>query len=531
MKNKILAIILIIIPAITSGQNNVDYKTGTVSYISSQHVYVVFDNTEGINSGDTLFTKTDEKLSPAMIVKSLSSSSCMCVMIKKKEIRLYEKITSKIRTKLSAQITEIKARQQTEAIDINKEILHNRTEVKNNDNQLSGHLSVSSYSYGFRDSTLRLTQRLRYTSAITISRIAGTNLSAESYLTYTHKIVEPTTANDALKVYSLALNYDISDKFRLSAGRKINPNISNIGAIDGIQAEFTGKSLSAGIVTGFRPGYYTYGLNTNLLQYGAFVGHSYKNDNQYAKTSIALFNQTSGNVSYRRFAYLQHSNSLLKNLDFFGSAELDFYSVENGVSNNTFDLTSVYLSLRYRPFRNLSLSTSYDARKNVYFYETLKNFVDSLVDRETRQGLKFLATYRPFNKLSVTGTAGYKSANHFSSASFNTGSYVTYSQLPFIDVAANVNFSYLKTNYVDGTIYGGSLSKDFVNGNVNADLSYKYINYLFNNTSSTLKQHVLNLNLSWRISKKIYLSTDFEATLDSDGNPDGRLFLNISRRF
>ncbi len=37
-------------------------ETGTVSYVSSQNVYVKFSSTEGINIGDTLFLKNGENL-------------------------------------------------------------------------------------------------------------------------------------------------------------------------------------------------------------------------------------------------------------------------------------------------------------------------------------------------------------------------------------------------------------------------------------------------------------------------------------
>lgn len=57
-------------------------KTGSVTYITSQHVYVRFDNTLGISPGDTLYTSENGKVIPVCVVKSLSSVSCSCTPVK-----------------------------------------------------------------------------------------------------------------------------------------------------------------------------------------------------------------------------------------------------------------------------------------------------------------------------------------------------------------------------------------------------------------------------------------------------------------
>lgn len=279
----ILFFFVSIITTCSFAQGTNELKKGTISFISSQHIYVLFENTSNINRGDTLYKKENEKLSPVLIVNTLSSSSCMCSLLgnSSNTLKLNDEIVFKLKS--TPQIAEVKAQSQPEAIDINQEILQNQNESKKHATDLSGHISVSSYSYAFNDSIHDFTQRIRYTAALDINHIAGTNLSAESYLTYTQKIGETSAITDALKIYSLALNYKISDNFRISAGRKINSYIANIGAMDGVQAEYTKNSISAGIVAGFRPDYYTYGLNTDLLQYGAYVGHSYKKEHSFNK--------------------------------------------------------------------------------------------------------------------------------------------------------------------------------------------------------------------------------------------------------
>jgi len=534
MKFKFLLIIFLgIFPILISAQNEPNLRQGKVSFVSSQHIYVLFESTEGIHAGDTLFIKTNQQLIPVLKVNAISSISCMTDIISPKTLSVNDLIYATIKVKQKNDIPiEVKAQKQNEAIDVNNEIIKHQSEQKKRPTRIDGHISVSSYSYGYNDSVHNVIERLRYTLALDANRIAGTKLSAESYLTFTHRLGESPTSYDGLKVYSLALNYDLTKQMQVSAGRKINSYIANIGAMDGAQFEYHKNQFVFGATGGFRPDYQTYGLNTSLLQYGAYAGYNYKAEKHGSmNSSIALFNQTSDQNTYRRFAYIQHSNSLLRNVDFFGSAELDFFAYENQLPVNRFHLTSLYLSLRYKPFRNLYFSTIYDNRSNVYFYETFKNYVDSLLDKETRQGFKFMVNYRPFNKLTFNGPAGYRTPTSLTGSSYNANGYLTYSELPWIGAGATLEATYLKTNYINGWVYGGSLNKDFVDGKINAEMSYRYVSYVYNVTTSTLKQHIADLNLSWRISKKLYLSSDFEATIDSNSSIDGRLFLNITQRF
>lgn len=62
-------------------------KEGKVGYTSSQLVYVNFDNTDGISEGDTLFIKSKNKQSPALVVKYLSSSSAACEKLNNEDFK------------------------------------------------------------------------------------------------------------------------------------------------------------------------------------------------------------------------------------------------------------------------------------------------------------------------------------------------------------------------------------------------------------------------------------------------------------
>ena len=110
------------------------------------------------------------------------------------------------------------------------------------------------------------------------------------------------------------MKYELGKNTVISVGRKINPNISSIGALDGLQTESNYKHFFWGAVAGFRPDYTDYGFNAHLLEYGAYFGHTAQNKNGRMQTSLALFEQTNSGKTDRRFAYFQHDNSLIKNV-------------------------------------------------------------------------------------------------------------------------------------------------------------------------------------------------------------------------
>jgi hypothetical protein len=507
---------------------------GKVSYTSSQHVYVQFVNTDGIHVGDTLFVSKDNVYLPALVVNNMSSISCACVSLATTPLAISTPIFA--HRKVDQAALDVIAQKSQEAIAVNDLAINApRDKNKGQKARVDGRISVSSYS---NKSSYSSYQRFRYNFSLEAKHIDDSKISFESNISFTHKLNETIQLHDALKVYGLDLKYDIDKTSTLTFGRKINSNMANVGAVDGLQYEKKLNNFTVGALVGSRPDS-VYGFDPKLLQFGAFASHNIQKENGYMQTSLAFFNQMTKFQTGRRFMYFQHSNSLLKNLDLFCSAEVDLYNAKD--STNKFDLTSAYVSLRYRPLNNLSLSLSYDARKNIYYYETYKSRTDSLLEKETRQGYRFQFNYRPFRKLSWGGTAGYRLQTPTAKASYNGYTYLTYSQVPFIDVAATIFATMNKSNNMDGKDYGISLSRDIIDGKLSAEVEYRHENYNLSNYGNTttlpnislvsLIENSAELSLSWRLSKKLMLSADFEYSKDADNKYIQRAFINISHRF
>ena len=540
MKTPILVIILILLSIPVFSQTSTEIMNGNVSFISSQNVYVKFTNTEGIQIGDTLFVSQDNKLVPALVVNSLSSISCVGTPLTKNSFALTAEIVAKKR--ILKKPVNNKSGDFKYAESPNDKAIHEaftKKKLETTRERFDGRLAISSYTNV--SSSYTPSERLRYNLTVNADHIGNSDLSVESYISFTHLLSFPGKStdwkglNNALKIYSLALKYDLSKTSSISFGRKIYNNMSNIGAVDGLEFEKVSKNFTFGVLAGSRPDYLDYSFNPKLLQFGGFVSHSIHNDNGLMQTSLGVFNQMNNFKTDRRFAYFQHTNSLLKNVDLFSSFEIDLYGFVNNQLTSTFDLTSTYISLRFKPWDNFSTSLSYDARKNIYYYETFpQNKIDSTLDKETRQGLRFNFMYRPFKYFMWGGNAGYNLPSASTKESMNANTFLSYTQLPF-NTYGTVTVTALKTSYITNMmVYGVSLNRDFAEGKVNAQIEYRMGNIVYTNSPTATQQNIAAMSIFWRIAKKLTISANFEGTMEATGinkTNYGSLYLNVSQRF
>jgi hypothetical protein len=541
MRILILFITLIIIGFGLKGQTSRQAIDGTVSYITSQNVYVKFSSTENISVGDTLFTVTDGLLLPVLLVKELSSISCVCTPLSSKKLAVNDNIRAfPVKTIPTANLNAVpapgvkKELVQTDSIPTQKN--SPPEEIKQ---RVNGRFSVSSYS-NF-SSVSDLSQRMRYTFSMNATNISNSKLSAETYISFVHKAGEwsevQTDIFNGLKIYSLALNYAVNKNNQLWFGRKINPRLSNAGAIDGLQYETKIKAFSAGLFAGTRPDYMNYSFNSKLLQYGGYLGHDYVGKNGgSAQTSVAFVEQKNNGNTDRRFAYLQHTNSLLPKLYFFGSVEFDLFNKKMNIQDSTLtqdnspNLSNVYVSLRYKILKQLSVSLSYSARQNIVYYETYKSIIDQLLDESKLQGYMFQINYRPVKFITVGANAGYRFSKNDPGPTKNLYSYVTYSSVPFINASATLSATILETGYMSGNIYSLGLARDLLPGKLYGGINYRYVKYKFISNETPLSQNMGEINLTWRMMKKLSFSFNYEGTFEKDRHFD-RIYVNLTQRF
>jgi hypothetical protein len=240
--------------------------------------------------------------------------------------------------------------------------------------------------------------------------------------------------------------------------------------------------------------------------------------------------QMNGSKTDRRFIYLQHSNALSKNIYFFSTFEIDLYKLVNDKPATTFDLTGLYLSLRYRMTKNLSISGSYDARKNVIYYETYKTYIDRLLETAMRQGYRLQANYRISTKLMAGLSGGYRFTKSDPHPSENVYGYLTCSQIGGKNMSVTLSGTYLKSGYMNGIVAGANISRGFFADKLYADIGYKYVNYNMPESLSKINQNVAELNLSMPLSRNLFISAYYEGTFEKKDNYN-RIYLQVRIRF
>jgi hypothetical protein len=532
-----LPILFILVSELTvMGQDPNEIREGRISFITTQSVYVKFSSMESISEGDTLYDKQGDGYIPVLQIKNLSSISCVCNPLVTKSFKVSDAVYAKLASDIipdRLQEDVIVAVVQPLEVPASETLSGETTGVDKPKQDINGRISVSSYS-NFSSKEAARTQRMRYTFSIDANNLGNSGFSVESYVSFAHSNnnwndVKENIFN-GLKIYNLSIKYDFNETMYLSLGRKINPKLSSVGAIDGLQFEKKFGSITLGAIAGSRPDYKDYGINLDLLQYGAYLGHELQKDKISMQNSLAFIEQTNQSRTDRRFAYFQHSSWLMQTLSFFASAEMDLYKKVNDTIENTFNLSNVYLSLRYRIIRQLSVGLSFSSRQNVIYYETYKDFVERLLENEALQGWRFRINARPVKYLALGVNAGYRYRKEDPRPSKNIYGFATYRHVPGINASITLSATWLETSYLNGNIYTLGMSREILPGKLDGGLKYRYVDYLYRNAEMGLAQHVFEANLYWQVYRKLSLSVYYEGTFE-DQVSYNRLYINLTQRF
>lgn len=526
--------LLILFTCFAFGQNQKTIE-GTVSFLSSQNVYVKFKSTEGIEIGDTLFLKEKNDFLPAVKVDHKSSTSIAGISITSKKLE--------VNTILYAFVASEKTDTEPESINIEvtapiviPSVVTDEVVTKTSLEPvptLSGRVSVQSYSNFTNNQSSYDYQRWRYTFQLNAGRIANSGFSYSQYISFAYRADDwdriSSDLSQAIRVYDLAVKYDFNQRTNLLLGRHINNKISNVGSIDGLQFETGVDEWSFGAAVGSRPDFQNMGLNSKLFQYGAYVNRADLLAYGDMQNTLGYFEQTNDFKTDRRFIYFQHSNSAIQNTRIFLSSEVDLFKKEMGENKTDFSLTSLYTSINIRPTDLFSVMLSYDARKNVIYYETFKTTLDSIIENETRQGFRTRLTLKPVKSLYVGGHYGYRYRRGDLKPSNNYGGYITYSQIPGIETSATVSFNRLSSSYTEGDIWNATLSRPIGFG-FDIMLGYRFTTYKFRSGINDLRQNSVSINLNTYILKPVLLNFTYEGIFE-DTRTSGRFLVNLTYRF
>ena len=511
------------------GQDNSQLIIGKVSFVTSRNVYVKFIDTEDIQPGDSL--KFMNQARPCLVVKSKSSSSVVCSIVYECEVKKGDDVYFGY-TKSNGEDNKVAETNEIEVDSSN--IKSQKTKELNRGSEIRGRFYIAGYGNlsNVRDDRYGILSSF----SLSAEHIKDSKFSFYSYLNYRQNFIADDSnysrKTTFFNVYDLAVKYDIDPTLSVVLGRKINPKMSSLGAIDGLQVEkYFGKNYVGGIA-GFRPDIFDYSFNPDLFQYGAFYGRITDIKNFRSESTLGFIEQKNSGKIDRRYIYFQHSSTVGSKLNLFASTELDMYTKVNDTVTNDIRLTNLYVSARYRFSRKVNAMVSYDTRKRILYYETFQSAIEKLLDEDiARQGLRFRINIRPVKYL----TTGFGYSKRFQSddenKSDNFNAYASYSKIPAIDGRVYLSYNMNSSNYLKSNILSFRYSRYLIENKLDADFSYRLANFdYFNSFTSTYDQHYFGLNLQLRINRKLYFSAYGEmATGNREDNY--RIYTKLIKRF
>ncbi|MCW5520633.1 hypothetical protein J1N09_12335 [Aureitalea sp. L0-47] len=499
--------------------------SGTVSFVTSNNVYVKFNSTEDIEIGKVLSFNGNDCLK----VTDKSSTSVVCTVlndcvISNGDTVSYSIVTSAETTQPTT-ITEPLEEELPPETNIPVDLGEKTSLYKEN---IRGRVSLSSYNTFSDVRDDRSIFRTRF--SLDANHIGDSKVSVQSYLVYRNF----NTATDdyegrtgIFNVYNLNVRYDATPDLSITAGRKINPKASSIGAVDGLQVEKYFGNFYVGGMGGFRPDFENFGFNADLLQYGGYVGIGTNSKDFFSETTLGAMEQTNAGATDRRYIFFQHMSTIASDLTLFSSAELDIF----GNNGNSTRLTNLYMSARYRFTRAVNAMISYDSRKAIIYYETFQTDIERLLDDDlARQGLRFRFNVRPTKQLwmGISYSRRFRSDNE--NKSDNIYGYATLSKIPGIGGRFNVSYNMNSSNYLKSNIYSVRYSREFFKNKFNTDVYFRRAEYTYENNLSDLSLNFYGATLSYRISRTWILSVSGEYS-QSDPENSIRFYTRLTKRF
>lgn len=333
-----------------------------------------------------------------------------------------------------------------------------------------------------------------------------------------------------LRVYDFFFSYQPTTSSNLQLGRIRNQNLYSLSTFDGVLFDYTFSKFTLGTFVGSHPDWQNMGVNIKLLQYGAFLLREDSLGQVTITNNLSIANQTNSGKTDRRFLYFLH-RTRLTDFSFVLSSEFDLYQVELNKAKSVFKPTSIYASALYRFDKKLSFDLSYDARKTIYYFESFKSTLDSILDSRMRQGVRFGALYQFSRTLVVGLNGGFAKQNDDPRPSFYAGTSVSITEITKLNFTFIGDFTYLQSNFLNGFAYGIKFNKNLLANDLNVGLGLRRVDYLFTqNTTDGIAQNIVNADLRWRMLKSLYLNFVYEFVYEKRVTAN-RLFVGLSQSF
>jgi hypothetical protein len=529
MRN-LIVIGLVLCGFIALGQER---REAEVTYLNSQSVYLRFENTDGINEGDTLYNSSDN--SPCLQVQRVSSVSCLAIRIGNCEpVKGQKFYILKEASKTVEEETETTAPSSPQVIESAADSLSRISqspELKTRKRD-KGFLNLGFSSAATLNDANRQNYRSLMRSSLRVDSLFGKDLSLEAYgnLQSFRRGYASSADDYRANIYNLALVYQPVESQRIVLGRRINPRVASLGAIDGLQWEGSWGNWSAGAILGSRPDFGNYAYNFNLMQYGAYGAYDWHKGKQSGALSLGLMQQTNQGAIDRRYIYTQQSYRWSR-LYVFASAEVDLYeNFDTAQAANTFRLSSLYLSARYRLSNRWTLFASYDSRQQIIFFERYDSEIERLLaEQGAREGIRLRSDYRFWKSTHLGLSYNLRTNPTFGNNSQNLQASISQHRLPWIGGSLIYRFNINRNGNLNSEINSLRYSRN-IQSKSRVSAYYRYVSMAYALREINLDpQHFYGLEYSHQFGNQWNLGIMGEYSMIHQQDQI-RVYLRVNKR-
>ncbi len=496
---------------------------GQVKYISLDIYYVNLGKKQGVNEGDTLSVIRNRNLVGKLRVIKVANYSCACKLI-----------TRKNKIKLGDQVVALKS-----GLLNNSEILSPQKRRKYGpyfqNNKLKGSIDFQTLWFNDMSNTDIDYSQQALVSKIEIERLLNTPLRL-SMRWRTRRHHRETTFNNRIAtdewrhhIYELGLIYEPENSpVEFAMGRFLDHRVRGIGFVDG--ALFSVKlnpRWRIGLVGGTEPGLKNLDFRTDEQKFGVFINHE-RGDYQTQKISSTLAfsgRYHSGEVS-REFFYLQNNYWRGGKFSIYQSVEIDINrGWKRRLQNASLQISNFFLSLHYTPYDNITVNLSYDARKNIRFYEN-RSIPDSLFDETIRQGIHTGFTIRLPRQVRFSGNFGVRlRKGHLKNTISASGALYVRNLLKHVSMSTRLSYfsSMFTTGYRPSLDIRIPLQREFT-------LRLGGGSYIYKLGNSTSSNHWLEVDADYYFNRWFFGSLGYRYFITNQLK-SGRFFLETGVQF
>ncbi len=386
-------------------------ETCRVKYLSAEHVYLDAGRLAGIDVGDTLEVRRDDSRVAILEVVYAADHSASCtVLVRDRVVEtgdevLLDGVVPSTRSDEPGAAASTRTRSfdgiaRTDG-DSGPDRLHGRL-------ALQWHQSHENSRGSFRQPTIRLD--LKYDDPVG----AGSRIEVKGYLRHIHRGGSGTglapRSEYRNRLHRVSLTHATqSGSIRYAAGRISSAAVSGLGWLDGLLVDGRLKgNLRAGVFAGWLPDWNDTEPATAVRKIGFFARRDPRQGRgRGADVVLAAIGQYAGSEISREYLHLA-TRLPAGRLSLAQSLDLELNrDWRRDLAGETFSVTNLYLSGRYRASDRLTASLGYDQRRRYRSHET-RSLPDSLFGDAARYGLRLRGHYRAGDDWTLQAGAGLR---------------------------------------------------------------------------------------------------------------------------